>query len=494
MATPAFALPVINVPNCTEAAVRSAFTPQGGLAADTTTINIPNTGNCSWSSQEMFLTLPAGIGNLSIIGAGDTTSTRGGGSGNTVILDDLQQGSDALWSIAESDTNRTRVIRIAGFTFRRSSGATKNSGFIKIVSLSQVRIDHNTFDANFALMWTMHIWFAKGLFHENIIQNIGGQPNGGGVFSHFTGADSIDGEGDAAWAAATGFGTDSFLFFENNTSSAALSDCDHGAKVVIRFNSVTGDGMFSSHGTGQEATRTRGCRAVEMYGNVLTGTANHFTAGFVTGGPGLLYDNTINGNYSTVMRFYDSRHDTQDFQPPTPTGWGKCGTAPTGVGSNWDQNTDAVTGYACLDQIGRGQGDLLSGSFPTTINNTTGTIAWPHQALEPWYEWNNVMPTNPYSVVKPDITQSDREYFVFTNAFNGSTGVGRGTLAARPVTCGGATGNIKVGYWATDTTTLYQCTSLNTWTQLYRPFAYPHPLAGTTGTPPPGTPSSVTVN
>lgn len=40
-----------------------------------------------------------------------------------------------------------------------------------------------------------------------------------------------------------------------------------------------------------------------------------------------------------------------------------------------------------LDQPGRGKGDLLSSLNP--INTTTGTVAWPHQALEPIYGWNN---------------------------------------------------------------------------------------------------------
>src|SRR5438132_6123674 len=40
-----------------------------------------------------------------------------------------------------------------------------------------------------------------------------------------------------------------------------------------------------------------------------------------------------------------------------------------------------------LDQPGRGQGDLITGTTP--INSTTGTAAWPHQALEPTYSWND---------------------------------------------------------------------------------------------------------
>jgi hypothetical protein len=78
-----------------------------------------------------------------------------------------------------------------------------------------------------------------------------------------------------------------------------------------------------------------------------------------------------------------------------------------------------------------------------------------------------------------------------TTPFNGTVGTGFGTLANRPTTCtagpGGTydtspTGSYGVGYFATDQKTLYVCTSTNTWTAIYQPYTYPHPLTagGTT--------------
>ena len=58
-------------------------------------------------------------------------------------------------------------------------------------------------------------------------------------------------------------------------------------------------------------------------------------------------------------------------------------------------------------------------------------------------------------------------------AFDGTSGVGSGLLADRPVTC-----SPLVGYFATDTDTLYQCTAVNTWTSYYTPFTFPHSLTG----------------
>jgi hypothetical protein len=76
-----------------------------------------------------------------------------------------------------------------------------------------------------------------------------------------------------------------------------------------------------------------------------------------------------------------------------------------------------------------------------------------------------------------------------TGTFDGTRGVGQGLLSARPATCtAGPGGNTPgVGYWATDTNTLYVCTATNAWSVYYRPYTYPHPLqdGGTTPPPPP---------
>ena len=57
--------------------------------------------------------------------------------------------------------------------------------------------------------------------------------------------------------------------------------------------------------------------------------------------------------------------------------------------SAWDQNANPSTGYACIDQPGRGKGDLITGTMPNAVNSRTGTISWLNEALEPVYEWQN---------------------------------------------------------------------------------------------------------
>src|SRR5262249_19553307 len=161
-------------------------------------------------------------------------------------------------------------------------------------------------------------------------------------------------------------------------------------------------------------------------------------------------------------------------------------------------------GYACVDQLGRGKGDLLSGIFPNKVNTAMGnTIAWPRQVLEPVYVWGNTWSCQScggsFWGNYDSGVQQNRDFFLSVGAScSGSsctTGVGSGLLSARPANCTAnsasyPSGNSPgVGYWATDTNTLYVCTATNTWTTYYTPYTYPHPLTqGTVGggtNPPP---------
>ncbi len=105
--------------------------------------------------------------------------------------------------------------------------------------------------------------------------------------------------------------------------------------------------------------------------------------------------------------------------------------------------------------------------------------------------------------------QPNKQYWVYSASFNGTSGMGCGTLANRPLAC--TTG---VAYWATDQScdnltgmvganvstpiygTLYKCTSTDTWTFYYTPLQYPHPLRAESAsdTTPPAAPTGVAVS
>jgi hypothetical protein len=271
-----------------------------------------------------------------------------------------------------------------------------------------------------------------------------------------------------------------------------MSDCYAGGRMVIRHNTMNSVGV-DVHPTGG-AGRIRGCRSTEIYGNTFQTTFGNnsptYTGFWISSGTALVWGNTYTG-YESMMEIHSMRRDNSTYpQSATPNGWGYCGTSFDGVGSKWDGNNPASSGYPCLDQPGRGKSDLLINAFPNAINAVTGTTAWPHQNLEPLYEWLNnwsqvsAYPRNKVNNTNSTVFTENQDYYQDASSFTGTSGVGSGLLSARPSTC-----TPMVAYWATDTSTLYQCSSTNTWTAYYKPFTYPHPLvsgqtSGTSVAPP----------
>jgi len=225
-----------------------------------------------------------------------------------------------------------------------------------------------------------------------------------------------------------------------------------------------------------------------------------FTFDFTTAGPVLYWGNHAEGVYKTIFYLNVVRqNDTPYTQIAPPDGWGHCGTEFNGTGSNWDGNVDPVKGYPCIDQPGRGQGDLLTGDFPSEVNSTTGAIAWPNQKLEPIYEWLNKVSVVPGwgggwfgNLSNGRILENRDVYFHHENtqcnagAASCAGGVGVGKRSERPAGC-----TKGVAWWSTDQGgdwhtkndtpndgTLDVCSEANTWTDgAYTPYTYPHPLA-----------------
>ena len=492
----------ITAASCSVTAVQSAL----NQASAGDTVRIPG-GTCSWGSGFSWSAPP----NVTLIGAGNLATIGGGDA--TVIVDDSPSGAPLL----TIDTSGSGTFRLAGITFRGGSGRIKEGGMIYVGgSSTQVRIDHNHINkSTYSPQNSGKFMVLGGTITGLVDQNLFSAGSAIGWIHIVNGGST----GDQAWAAPTGFGGGNFLFLENNrlvglvdrgfsppAYTATLTDCHTGGRYVARYNTIIAGAVGQTHPTGH-AGHDRGCRAHELYGNTVTSPVDsrteqpNFAFEYNNSGTALVWGNSFDQVYKNIFVLNAIRRNNGTYgQSATPNGWGYCGTEFNGTGSKWDGNTNSVSGYPCLDQPGRGQGDLLSGDFPNEINSRTGSISWPNQKLEPIYEWLNVGSVASgwgggyMNNQAPSRIAANRDYYLYTPGFSGAAGVGSGPRSNRPTIC-----TPGVAYWSTDQGgnwhtqnglgndgTLDICTAPNTWTNgAYTPYTYPHPLAQTQ-TPPQG--------
>jgi hypothetical protein len=487
----------VTAASCAQSAVQAALT----AAADGDTVAIP-AGTCTWTGT-ISMTLTK---SLTVQGAGAISATTGGssttGSDQTTILDHHPTPHHNLLRFTISSG---KTLRITGLAIKMDGGSTVTQGGVISIGggANAIRIDHCHFvinaDSSFTIATSSNT--LTGVIDHNYFDSaLGDGPHG----IYLQPSDL----GDTAWAAPDNWGSDQFLYLEDNRwRNGYLGDSNGGGvRIVFRYNTMANQGSegyamgyFANHGI--TASRARSSRAVEFYRNNVSVPAPGKNGSPIpmNGGTGLIWGNTVT-QYRYVVDVNYTRKDnaTYNYGSP-PTGWGNCNGT---TGTVWD----GAGGYPCLDQPGRGQGKLLTG-YPhsATVNTSTGTQAWPQQAVSPIYVWGNTFTPGGYSgtpvvAAGSSIIRANRDFYQQfgpngeSGTFDGTKGVGQGLLSARPATCtAGPGGNTPgVGYWATDQNTLYVCTATNTWNAYYRPYTYPHPLA--TGAPAaPAAPTSVQV-
>jgi hypothetical protein len=535
------ALPMaVNAQSCTTAVCNATGVSESAFLAAlpspsntnaTVVVNIPN-GTSAWSTGFSY-TVPSAVTNLTIQGSTTVNCTGTAGSSgylcsagdNSVIQDEYQSNSPLmLFTVGSSSTHfRITGLTIKGGSIGGSGGSySKYDGWIQIYdgSSQNFRLDHNDFNNTTMSPYqqvTVFRTFAAiaGVVDHNIFNLVQGQYDFG-VSDFGAMADSI-GNGDGTFKNATLWGSSELLYVEENylTGGGVINDCGNAGSMAVRYNNFNNATVaVQTHGTKTPAGPARGCRMIEVYHNYGTSSLATQDALFGTkGATALIWGNTLNAGYYRLYHGGGDRESGDESETSTPNGWGYCGTQvnSNGVGSHWDGNNASTTGYPCLDGLGRGQdAQALNGAnFPSRVNSTTGTIAWSHQYLEPQYFWNNSIGSATYMLLG-DNSVNNRDYYYDQSAqsgsFTGAAGTGSGPLASRPSSCtpgaGGTyltspTGSYGVAYFATDANSgngeLYVCTSQNTWTGIYQPYTYPHPLvSGTSTTPPPAGPGSPT--
>jgi hypothetical protein len=521
----------INAASCASSAVQAAL---NSVAVDGTTVVIP-AGSCAWSSSVSF------TANFSITIQGQSvisgTCVPGGSctaADNTVINESI---ASRPVSCGSGDAPTFRIGTVAGKSFRMTgitwvhTGNPTCLGTIEITGQSkQVRLDHNHISGT-SFVAIGFFGGAYGVVDHNLFNPAGGTQNVLKFQADGWNNEGFPGAGDNSWNDATTFGSNRAWYIENNFfivangtqnhGSGYANDCIQGGRYVWRFNQIQ-NLMLQTHPTGGSG-RHRGCRSQEIYGNAFTATgtgqSNMFAALWLSSGTALVWGNTQSpsGGWDQFVTLHSMRRNKNTYaQAATPSGWGYCGTSFSGTGSAWDQNTNTSTGRKCIDRPGMGKSDLLTGGFTSDgsgTNNVTNVTAgcgtavpcWIHQQLEPVYEWLNTSPITGafYWDVFDGELIGDQDYYTYTSSFNGTSGVGSGTLASRPTTCASNPDPAGIGgvaYWATDQGhwnnsgnggqgVLYTCATTNTWVQYYTPLAYPHPLtvgSGTSPAPPTG--------
>lgn len=502
-----------------------AALPSSGNTNSTVVVNIPS-GTASWTTAFNY-TVPSGVTNLTIQGATTVNCTGTAGQSSwscpatdsTVIQDNLSDGGNPPLITITTGASST-YFRWTGTTFVTESGTAKNNGMVYIVGGSQnIRLDHNHINENGQNNSMFQVAGSTlGVADHNLF-SLGNNSNVGNGFRDFATSDGAN--GDQAWNSASNWGSSSFWYLESDYfEGGSPTDCYNGGSLVIRYSTIDNAYVMALHGTKNDAGRGRSCRAVELYHNYISGSSNANAVIGPNGGSALMWGNNVASGYNHFNSPGAPRNFSGgDISTLAPNGWGLCGTSMGGPASSWDGNNPSTTGYPCLDGVGRGQGARLTGDFPILINSSTGTIAWPSQYLEPEYMWMNTLAAADEGYINDLSSQYNRDIYpdcgnrgsACSGAFNGTQGTGYGALASRPTTCtagpGGTygaspKGSYGVAYWATDANSgngeLYVCTSSNTWTPIYQPYTYPHPLvsgttttSGTTPPPPTGLVSTV---
>jgi hypothetical protein len=491
---------------------------------------------CSGSGQTWSCTAgttPSQI-NSAISGASDgATFTFDAGSytwgGGTVIQPPLNKGITLIcasqgacnvsysggfpgtWRVGccAGGTSTGALYRVSGFNFTAASAATLWFAWDDSAetTISNLRIDHNTWtlDTNDSVMnvSTATVLYLYGVWDHNTIT---------GVFTStipflYTPAQ------DTTSPVTGRLGSTKNFFFEDNvltSTTGGLAGCldafGTAAGWVWRFNTIT-NCRLTTHGV----AHSYGPSNVEYYGNTLTYNASaslpdgyrsiHHQGSGTFGFWGNRFTTTstaLSGNAIAILHYFA-------FQP---NGAPSCDGTKSIDGNR--SPTFTYRGYPCFHQPGRDMDRLLYPGFgflnidgntganvDIIINGGGGGAATPDYTNEHLKENRDF-----YNAVSASAQTSP------TSPFNGTTGMGYGTLANRPTTCTTTTEAADAGrggvlYWATDqgnwnTSTsnprgvqqngadgvLYMCTATNTWSVYYTPYTYPHPLQS--GGAPPG--------
>ncbi len=174
----------------------------------------------------------------------------------------------------------------------------------------------------------------------------------------------------AIWAEPLGLGTNNAAYIEdclfNFTQFGNVVDANYGGRYVFRYNTVN-DAYIEAHSV---QGNNRATRSWEIYNNTINqAERSMWTPFFLRGGTGVVFNNTLTGEWTSPTITIDNRRSFEDL------GDGRLcdGTSP--LDGNLETN-----GYPARDQIGRS----------TDLWLWTDENPYPPQEPDPFYQWNNM--------------------------------------------------------------------------------------------------------
>ena len=474
---------------------------------------------CSGSGQNWNCTAgttPSQINSTLSSAADGATLTFDAGSyswgGGTVINPSLSKGvtficasagacnvtyGNRVWELPAGSSSK--LYRFSGFNFTTSTSAIWwwqcSGGNCARSTYSNIRIDHNVFSVpgNAPVLQTDNstVMYIYGVVDHNTFNVTSMTAN---LFIYNGAVDSAPSTGN--------LGSVNNLFVEDNVFNVTrwvdggvgcVDGWHNGTNVVWRFNTMTNCRTLM-HGV----PHAWGPSNFELYGNTYTFNSN---AALPTGYRAIHHQGS--GTYATWGNtFTTSSHDPNTivvlhyraFQPGIG---GICDGSNAQDGNRGPQS--AYRGYPCKHQPGRDNNGLLYPMFSFlnrwTDNGAKVDLVVNGGGTSPDYSSLHLKQDRDiYNAVSASAQTSS------TSPFDGTTGMGYGTLANRPATCTTTTETADAGrggvmYWATDQGNwnastsnprgvqqngadgvLYICSATNSWSVYYTPYTYPHPL------------------